>query len=255
VHHLERTVDIEATPETVFRFFTDSDRWARWWGAGSTIDARIGGRLLIKFPGGTEVLGSVKSLVPNERIVFTYGYASRTPIEPEASTVTIILTPTPSGTRLQLTHEFSEELPRDQHIQGWRFQLSLFANVVADELHARAAPIVDQWFAAWAIRDEAERRSAFAAIAAPDAIFQDRYSSLTGIDDIAAHAGVAQQHMPGVKTTRSGDIEQCQGTVIARWSAAGGDGRELLRGVTVFELGSDGRIRKATGFVDRFQNA
>jgi len=39
---LEVTVHIEAQPETVFSYFTDSVRWAAWWGAGSTIDARPG---------------------------------------------------------------------------------------------------------------------------------------------------------------------------------------------------------------------
>ena len=36
-------VRIEADRETVFRYFTDSGRWAAWWGAGSTIDPRPGG--------------------------------------------------------------------------------------------------------------------------------------------------------------------------------------------------------------------
>ena len=34
-HSLERTVFIAATRATVFRFFTDSERFAAWWGAGS----------------------------------------------------------------------------------------------------------------------------------------------------------------------------------------------------------------------------
>src|SRR5262249_5445683 len=42
-HSLNRTVVIRAMPETVFRYFTDSARWAAWWGHGSTIDARPGG--------------------------------------------------------------------------------------------------------------------------------------------------------------------------------------------------------------------
>ena len=29
---LDRTVRIQARPDTVFTFFTDSDRWASWWG-------------------------------------------------------------------------------------------------------------------------------------------------------------------------------------------------------------------------------
>jgi hypothetical protein len=47
-HHLDRNVVIEAPPDIVFRFFTDAGRWASWWGAGSTIDAKPGGSLLIR---------------------------------------------------------------------------------------------------------------------------------------------------------------------------------------------------------------
>ena len=32
-HTLARTLLIQARREIVFRYFTDSDRWARWWGA------------------------------------------------------------------------------------------------------------------------------------------------------------------------------------------------------------------------------
>ena len=58
-HHLDRTVVIEAPRDIVFRFFTDQARWAAWWGAGSTIDAKPGGKLLIRYPDGTEVSGEV----------------------------------------------------------------------------------------------------------------------------------------------------------------------------------------------------
>ena len=49
--HLERAVIVRATPEAVFRFFIDTEYWARWWGAGSTIDPRPGGRVCIRYPG------------------------------------------------------------------------------------------------------------------------------------------------------------------------------------------------------------
>jgi uncharacterized protein YndB with AHSA1/START domain len=52
-HSLERTLTILARRETVFRFFTDSERWARWWGAGSTVDPRPGGPIRILYPGAS----------------------------------------------------------------------------------------------------------------------------------------------------------------------------------------------------------
>ena len=58
-HTLDRTVLIHADRDLVFRFFTDSARWAAWWGAGSSIEPRCGGRVFIRYPGGVEVSGEV----------------------------------------------------------------------------------------------------------------------------------------------------------------------------------------------------
>ncbi|HUK17529.1 MAG TPA: SRPBCC domain-containing protein, partial [Bryobacteraceae bacterium] len=68
-HSLDRTLVIQAAPETVFAFFTDSARWARWWGAGSTIDARPGGQMTIRYPTGVEVSGDVVEVEAPRRIV------------------------------------------------------------------------------------------------------------------------------------------------------------------------------------------
>src|SRR5438477_11800544 len=51
-HVLERTVLIRARARTVFRYFTDSERFAAWWGAGSAIEARPGGPVRIRYPSG-----------------------------------------------------------------------------------------------------------------------------------------------------------------------------------------------------------
>jgi len=139
-HTLERIILIQAVPETVFRFFQESPKWASWWGPGSTIDPVPGGKVYIRHPNGIETIGEVVEILPPERIVFTYGYAGGTPIPPGASRVTIRLRPDPAGTRLRLFHEFSDANVRDQHVQGWRFQLSLFGNVVADEVFGGAVP-------------------------------------------------------------------------------------------------------------------
>ncbi len=156
-HQVDRTVVIQATPAVVFAFLTETPRWAAWWGAGSEIDARPGGQMKIRYPDGTEVTGEVIEVRAPERIAFTYGYASGKMIPPGGSRVTIELEPIGAATRLHLTHEVAEAITRDQHIQGWRYQLSLFANVVADAVNAGAAAVVDAWFDAWADPDAASR--------------------------------------------------------------------------------------------------
>ena len=246
-YRLDRSVTIKARPETVFRFFTDSARWAAWWGAGSTIDAQPGGRVYIRHANGIESLGEVVEVREPASIVFTYGFASGKPIPPGASRVSIRLEPVAAGTRLSLAHDFAEAGPRDEHVQGWRFQLSLFSNAVANEVFADAAATVDAWYRAWSITDEEERRELLSRVAEPAIHFQDRYSLLEGMGDLMAHIGAAQRFMPGITLRRKGDVRQCQGVGVSGWVALDREGAERMAGSSVFVFGPEGRIESATG--------
>jgi uncharacterized protein YndB with AHSA1/START domain len=249
-YQLNRTVLIRARREIVFRFFTDSARWASWWGAGSTIDANPGGKVYIRHPNGIEVGGEVLEVREPESIVFTYGFASGKPFGAGASRVSIRLEPDNSGTRLHLLHEFAEAGPRDEHVQGWRFQLSLFGNAVANEAYAGAQDVIDGWYGAWVIADEKARDEALARIVTPEIRFRDRYSLLDGTADLNAHIGASLRFMPGIGLRRKGAVRHCQGTVLADWIAATGDGKEIMAGTSVFVFSPDGRIDSAVSFSD-----
>ena len=246
-HRLDRTVVIGAGRETVFRYFTDSERWAHWWGAGSSIDARPGGRVLIRYPNGVEVSGEVLDVAAPERIVFTYGYASGNPIPPGSSRVTIRLEPCEGGTKVHLSHEFAEAPVRDAHVPGWRFQLSVFANVVSDEVHAGAEGIADRWFSAWAIAEDAEREKALVHLVMPNVRFRDRFALIDGAAELSAHVAASIRFMPGIRMQRKGAVRHCQGVMLADWVALGSDGAERMRGTNVFVLAPDGRIESVTG--------
>jgi len=247
--HVERTIVIGAPPEIVFRYFTDPVRFAAWWGAGSDIDCRPGGRVHIRYPDGTVATGNVVEADPPKHLVFTYGYEGEgKPIAPGASRVTIDLTEVSEGTRIRLRHEVPSAEVRDEHEQGWRYQLSLFANVVLDELHAGAAGKVDAWFAAWSEESEAARAELLAEIAAPDVRFRDRFSLVNGMADLLPHLAATHRFMPGFRLRRAGDVRHCQGTLLAEWVAVAPDGQERARGTNVFALDADGRIESVTGF-------
>ena len=243
---------IRALPETVFQFFTDSARWASWWGTGSTIDPKPGGQVYIRHANGIESAGEVVEVIAPQRIVFTYGFVSGKPIPSGSSRVTIRLEPDEQGTRLHLTHEFAEadRAVRDEHVQGWRFQLSLFSNVVANEAYANAAATVDAWFTAWAIPDAQARTDAFAAIAAPDVSFRDRFSVLDSLEDLSTHAGAAQRFMPGITLKRNGAVRQCQGMVLADWLATDTAGQERMSGTSLVVFRPNGKISAVTGFTN-----
>jgi uncharacterized protein YndB with AHSA1/START domain len=245
---LERTIVIRARRATVFRYFTDPARFAAWWGKGSEIDARVGGRVSIRFPNDVRVGGEVLELEPPGRIVFSYGYeGGRHAIPPGGSRVSITLEELPEGTRLQLRHELATQAGRDMHVQGWRYQLALFANVVSAEEHAAAAERVDALFSAWAEADGGARRALLDQAVTPGVVFRDAHSATTGIDDLHAHLAAAQLHMPGIRLAREGELQQCQGTAVARWVATAADGGVKARGTNVYELAPDGRIDRVVG--------
>lgn len=247
-HRLDRTVVIRARRETVFGFLTNSREWAAWWGAGSTIDARPGGRMLIRHSSGVEASGEVLDVQAPERIVFTYGYVSREPSPPGSARVTIRLDSHPHGTLLQLTHEFADVESRDEHVQGWRFQFSLFANLVANTVNTAAASQMDRWFATWSEPDATTRDAALAAVGSVDIRVLDKFSAVEGRDEVKAHLDAVHRFMPGMRLERRGEIRHCQWHVLADWVVIGSSGQEQGGGTSLFELDADGCIAKVAGF-------
>jgi uncharacterized protein YndB with AHSA1/START domain len=245
---LQRSVLIRARRSTVFRYFTDSERFARWWGAGSRIEPRPGGEVYICYPGGVVARGNVVAIDDGKSIVFTYGYDDPTkPIVPGGSRVTITLSDDPRGTLVELRHDVADPKTRDDHDPGWRFQLALFANVVTQEQHAGFKDLVASWFLAWSEADTALRRGLFEKCTLADVSFADQYACITGREELVSHVDAARRHLPGVALAAEGEPRQCQGTVLVDWVATGHDGKPVMRGTNVFSLDPGGSIERVVG--------
>jgi len=245
-----RTIEIAAPRELVFRYFTDSERFARWWGQGSSVDPRPGGTVRICYPGGQVASGHFKEIVAPERVVFSYGYeGDRQPIPPGATTVSVFLEEVPAGTRVTLRHAGlpSEEMARE-HTQGWRYQLSLFSRTVGAELHADAGAMADRWFAAWGETDPAKRRELLEACAAPGITFHDPFSALSGYEDLDSHIAAAQHFMRGSSTHRVGEPVVSHGDALVRWEMRTPDGQVGGRGANAVTFAPDGRLVRVVGF-------
>jgi uncharacterized protein YndB with AHSA1/START domain len=246
---VDRSVVIGAPREMVFRYFTDTGRFAAWWGAGSEIEPRPGGQVRICYPGAVIASGNVVSIEPPSQIVFTYGYEGEgKPIAPGGSRVTIDLSETPEGTRVRLVHEVGSAAVREEHTQGWRYQMALFAGLVAREAQKHATERVDTFFAAWNETDGAKRLHLLNEAATEEISFRDPYSCTSGRDDLSAHLAAVQHFMPGLQIAREGEVSQSHGTAFCAWTARSPDGSIRSRGMNVYELAPDGRIRRATGF-------
>jgi uncharacterized protein YndB with AHSA1/START domain len=112
---------IAASPATVFSFFTDLERWISWQGVAGEVDARPGGTLRIRMPGAQVASGRFVEIVPERKLVFTWGWEGEAPpVLPGSTTVVIELEPDGAGTLLRLTHTSLWPPPvAEHHREGW----------------------------------------------------------------------------------------------------------------------------------------
>jgi len=131
---VQRAIRIEAAPATVFEFLTTPAKMVRWMGTEAVLDPRPGGEYRVNITGHERVSGEVIEIVPDRRLVFTWGWeGGALPVAPGESTVEISLEPDGEGTLLRLTHR---DLPRDMHTfhrLGWDYALPRLAAVAAGQ--------------------------------------------------------------------------------------------------------------------------
>jgi uncharacterized protein YndB with AHSA1/START domain len=92
---VERRVSMP--PEKVFTYFTDADKWRVWQGTEAEIDLVPGGVWRVNVTGDGFASGRVVEVVPNERVVFTWGWEHGPPAPPGSTTVAIELIPEGKG--------------------------------------------------------------------------------------------------------------------------------------------------------------
>jgi uncharacterized protein YndB with AHSA1/START domain len=122
---------IAAPPATVYRYLTQSDDWKRWQGADATLDPRAGGIFSMVMGNGMTTRGQFVELVPDARVVFTWGWIDQPGIPPGSTIVEIDLEAVGDGTLLVLTHR---GLPDDEvpmHKMGWLHYLPRLAVIAA----------------------------------------------------------------------------------------------------------------------------
>ena len=111
-HSLTRTIVIRA-PRAWCSVISRTRSASPRGGAPVRASIRVpGGAVLIRYPNAVVARGTVEHIVPDERIVFTYGYEDPAkPIPPGGSRVTIALVDDDDGTRLDLLHELRRSRP------------------------------------------------------------------------------------------------------------------------------------------------
>jgi uncharacterized protein YndB with AHSA1/START domain len=131
VPDLVKEILIDAEPGTIFPFLVDAERHLEWEGTEVELDPRPGGTYRVLVAGQHQSSGEIVEIVPNERLVYTFGWdVEGNPITPGSTTVEITLHPEGSKTLLRLVHR---GLPDDQavadHGSGWGHYLDRLATV------------------------------------------------------------------------------------------------------------------------------
>jgi uncharacterized protein YndB with AHSA1/START domain len=116
----ERTLTIDASPETVWEFLVDSDKLMRWKGIKAELDPQSGGAYYCEVIPGHTARGEFVELDRPNRLVFTWGWDGNDGVPPGSSTIEVELTPEGSGTSLRFMHK---DLPNADavasHAHGW----------------------------------------------------------------------------------------------------------------------------------------
>ncbi len=117
---IERELRIAARPETVFSFWTDPTRMAKWMGRDVRLDPRPGGEFRIDYNGSDIARGTFVEVEAPVRLVLTWGWeAPGDSTPPGASTVEVTLEPDGDGTLLRLRHSGLSADAVTGHADGW----------------------------------------------------------------------------------------------------------------------------------------
>jgi uncharacterized protein YndB with AHSA1/START domain len=137
----ERTLSIDASPDTVWEFLVDPEKLMRWKGIDAELDPQPGGIYRCEVIPGHTARGEFVELDKPNRVVFTWGWDGSADVPPGSSTVEVELTPEGDGTTLRFLHK---DLPSAEsvtsHTHGWDHYLPRLELAAAGK-----DPGADEW--------------------------------------------------------------------------------------------------------------
>ena len=113
------TRDLPVTPDEAFALITEPERLRRWKTVSATVDLRAGGAYRFTVIPGHVAAGTYREVEPGRRVVFGWGWEGSDDLPPDASTVTVTIEPTETGSRVTLVHEGLNAEQAVSHAEGW----------------------------------------------------------------------------------------------------------------------------------------
>jgi uncharacterized protein YndB with AHSA1/START domain len=116
----ERTLAIDASPETVWEFLVDPEKLMRWKGINADLETQPGGIFRCEVIPGHVARGEYVEIDKPNKLVFTWGWDGSEDVPPGSSTIEIELASDGDGTSLRFVHR---DLPNAEaiasHAHGW----------------------------------------------------------------------------------------------------------------------------------------
>jgi len=129
---LVREVVMEASPATIFPFLTDPAHHVRWMGSEADLDPRAGGDYRVLVQGKHPGVGKFVEVVPNTKVVFTFGWDEPDhPIPAGSTEVEITLVPDGDKTTVRLVHRGLPDDAVSDHTSGWGHYLDRLSIAVS----------------------------------------------------------------------------------------------------------------------------
>ena len=125
-----REITIKATPATVFAYLVDPNRLVEWMGTEAVLQPVPGGEYRVICGGVNPSAGHFVEVVPNQRVVFTFGWdLPGHPVPAGSTEVEITLEPVGSSTLLRLVHRGLPDDAINDHLRGWDYYLGRLVRV------------------------------------------------------------------------------------------------------------------------------
>ena len=124
-------ITIGASPATVYQYLVDPEKLIEWMGTQAVVEPLPGGTFRVLCGGVIPCAGEFVEVVPNERVVFTFGWdVPGHPIPAGSTQVEIVLTSLGDSTLLRLVHRGLPDDAIGDHLRGWSYYLGRLVLVV-----------------------------------------------------------------------------------------------------------------------------
>lgn len=112
------SIEIAASPQTVFEYLTTNEGMTAWLGQYADLDPIPGGKFAVDIA-GYPVRGEYLVVEPPRRVVVSWGFLGSEELPAGASTLEFVLSATSIGTRVDLRHFDLPDSAVSGHADGW----------------------------------------------------------------------------------------------------------------------------------------